>query len=266
MKKKALKDQNGIFQHFQSGVTDYNTRESYLEQRGGKSSDPQKLYGVGPEHPDSLKPSKSKPGSLSTRYVPDRPGVQALRVSPGVYQDPNTKEIFDYNEGFKTSDGREFKGGTVDLQTDLVNLANRLDTLGLTKEASFLDLVLNKVAQVEVDPCRKLAETLLGGLPYSTMDEQEVDGLSTFLLECCGDEKCREINEYLDTRVSDEKFSEKMMPDEEMGSEIMPDDMSEFNDDDFFDYADDGSHLEMPSQQEVSSGLLDIVRKAKLSK
>jgi hypothetical protein len=145
--KKALKDQNGIFQHFQSGVAEYNTRDAYLEGRGGKPQDQKNLYGIGPEHPEAYKPKKEKPGSLSTRYVPGRPGVQAQRVSSGVFQDPNTKEVFDYNEGFTTSDGRVFNGGSVDLQTDLVTLANRLDSLGMVKEASYLDSILFKIAQ-----------------------------------------------------------------------------------------------------------------------
>jgi len=144
MKKEALKDEHGIFQHFQSGVTDYNTRESYLAQRGGKP--PEKLYGLTPEKKESYKPTETKPGTLSTRYVPDMPGVQALRVSPGVVQNPYTKKTYDYNEGFTTDDGRVFKGGTVDLQTDLVNIANLLDEKGLYKEAEEVDRILFKIA------------------------------------------------------------------------------------------------------------------------
>jgi hypothetical protein len=211
MKKKALKDQHGLFQHFQSGVADYNTRENYLAQRGGKSSDLQKLYGLGPEHLESYQPKKEKPGSLSTRYVPGRPGVQALRVSSGVYQDPNTKEIFDYNEGFTTSDGRTFRGGTVDLQTDLVTLANRLDRLGLTKEASLLDSILKKVAQTQSDPCSELASTILMGVPYADLNNDNIGKLASFLSQNFGEESCLKINEFLKANISDQNFSDSMM-------------------------------------------------------
>jgi len=208
MKKKALKDQHGLFQHFQSGVADYNTRDSYLAQRGGKSSDPQKLYGLGPEHPESHHPKKDKPGSLSTRYVPGRPGIQALRVSTGIFQDPQTKEVFDYNEGFTTSDGRVFSGGTVDLQTDLASLANRLDELGLVKEASFIDSILLKSAMLEMGPCEKLASTLLMGLPYASSSVFEVQSLAEFLDSKCGKELCEEINNYLQNNISDSQIEE----------------------------------------------------------
>lgn len=210
MKKKALKDQHGLFQHFQSGVADYNTRDSYLAERGGKSSDPQKLYGLGPEHPESYLPKKKKPGSLSTRYVPGRPGVQALRVSTGVFQDPHTKEVFDYNEGFTTSDGRVFTGGTVDLQTDLVTLANRLDQLGMVKEASFIDSILLKTAMPEMGPCEKLASTILMGVPYASSTPSEVSELASLLDAKCGKEVCEEINNYLEKNISDSHFEDQM--------------------------------------------------------
>ena len=207
MKKKALKDQHGLFQHFQSGVAEYNTRDSYLAQRGGRSSDPQKLYGLGPEHPESYQPKSVKPGTLSTRYVPGRPGVQALRVSTGVFQDPQTKEVFDYNEGFTTSDGRVFGGGTVDLQTDLVTLANRLDKLGLTKEASFLDSILLKIAQENQGPCEELAMTILNGTPWAAphreSGKEELMGLAKLLMNICKEEGCIRINNFLKEQVSD---------------------------------------------------------------
>jgi len=222
MRKKALKDQHGLFQHFQSGVADYNTRDSYLAQRGGKPSDPQKLYGLGPEHPESYQPKKEKPGSLSTRYVPGRPGVQALRVSTGVFQDPNTKETFDYNEGFTTSDGRVFPGGTVDLQTDLVTLANRLDALGLTKEASLIDSVLFKTAMPEMGPCEKLASTILMGIPYATSGTSEISSLANFLDTKCGKELCEEINNYLEHNISDSGFEDQMMKEDFVDTSEIP--------------------------------------------
>jgi hypothetical protein len=57
--------------------------------------------------------------SLSTRYSPDRVGVQARRISDGVIQDPISNKIYDWNDGFTTEDGDEIQGGSVSLQTDL---------------------------------------------------------------------------------------------------------------------------------------------------
>lgn len=121
--KTAAGDQHGIFQHFQSDVANYSTREKSLEMRGAKNSPSRDdLYGVGPDHEESFVPSESAPTSLSTRYSPDRVGVQARRVDDGVYQDPYTKKLYDYNDGFKTEDGREFSGGGVSLQSNIMRL------------------------------------------------------------------------------------------------------------------------------------------------
>ncbi len=121
--KVASGDQHGIFQHFQSDVTNYSTREKSLEMRGAdKGPSRDSLYGVGPEHDESFKPSESASHSLSTRYSPDRVGVQARRVDDGVYQDPYTKKVYDYNDGFKTEDGRDFSGGGVSLQSSIMRL------------------------------------------------------------------------------------------------------------------------------------------------
>jgi hypothetical protein len=55
--------------------------------------------------------------ALSTRYSPELPGVQALRVSDGVYQDILTKEIYDFNTGWTGRDGRKYPGGSIKNQT-----------------------------------------------------------------------------------------------------------------------------------------------------
>ena len=146
--KIADREQNGIFQHFQSNVTEYATREKYLTQRGGepigRSTDD--LYGLAPEGDDSYMPEETKPNSLSTRYSPDRPGVQARRIADGVFQDPYTNKIYDYNDGFKTEDGRSFPGGSPALQSSMMRLSNHLDQQGLIKEADYLDSLINKAA------------------------------------------------------------------------------------------------------------------------
>jgi hypothetical protein len=148
LKKVALGDQHGAFQHFQSNVADYATRERYLSLRGGDaiSRDRDSLYGVGPEHEDSNVPTEYVAPHLSTRYSPDRVGIQAMRVSDGVFQDPYTNKVYDYNEGFNTEDGRNFPAGHASLQTNIMHLANHLDKNGLIKEATYLDVLLRKNA------------------------------------------------------------------------------------------------------------------------
>ena len=112
-------DQYGILQGLQGGPKDYETREHKKVERGGKVDS--KLYGVGlPEHKDTDLSEEKYNRSLSTRYSPDRVGVQSRRLSDGVYQDPITNKIYDWNEGFKTEDGESFSGGGVSLQTDIM--------------------------------------------------------------------------------------------------------------------------------------------------
>ena len=85
--KQALGDQHGAFQHFQSNVAEYATRDRYLATRGGEllGRDTNSLYGITPDHEGSYVPTEFPAPHLSTRYSPDRVGVQAMRVSDGVY-------------------------------------------------------------------------------------------------------------------------------------------------------------------------------------
>lgn len=150
LKKLADADQHGIFQNFQGAVLQDNSRQKYLSDKANavQNRSTESLYGLTPEHKKS-EPSVSGPSSphLSTRYVPGKVGVQARRVGDGVVQDPITGKVYDYSEGFKTEDGHDFPAGDVSLQTGLVHLANRLDSLGLTKEASVLDGVILKLTK-----------------------------------------------------------------------------------------------------------------------
>lgn len=118
MAKEAQSKQTGIFQVFRDGITEYPTRENKLTGRGGTHNS-EELYGLGPDHKKMDSSRKPHDRSLSTRYSPDRPGVQARRLADGVYQDPYTNKIYDWNEGFSTEDGQKFEGGHVALQTDL---------------------------------------------------------------------------------------------------------------------------------------------------
>jgi hypothetical protein len=111
--------ENGILQHFDDKIMSYPTRENHQIGRGG-DDDSEKLYGVGiPSHKKTDLAVSEYDRSLSTRYSPDRVGVQARRVADGVYQDPITNKTYDWNEGFKTEDGENFSGGGVSLQTDI---------------------------------------------------------------------------------------------------------------------------------------------------
>ena len=109
----------GILQRHRGAPVDYPTRDHSKAERGGKEE--KDLYGVGlPDHKNTDLSVDKYDRSLSTRYSPDRPGVQARRVSDGVFQDPITNKTYDWNEGFKTEDGAEFSGGGVSLQTDIL--------------------------------------------------------------------------------------------------------------------------------------------------
>ena len=113
---------------------------------------------------------------LSTRYSPDRVGVQAKRVSDGVFQDPYTNKIYDYNEGFKTEDGRDFPPGHAALQTSIMHLATHLDRKGLKKEATYLDVLLRKNS----------AFTYSGPDPADALSTQEIMTLMQMKMEEAG--------------------------------------------------------------------------------
>jgi hypothetical protein len=109
----------GILQEPRNNVIEYKNRFDLLDERDLPKVDPEKRYGVFGEHPD-YKPIISEGNhSLSTRYAPDMPGVQAAVPSDGVRVNPYTKQVFNYNEGFKTSDGRSFSPTSVSNQTKI---------------------------------------------------------------------------------------------------------------------------------------------------
>lgn len=141
IKKESAADQHGIFQHFQSGVTEYSTRERHLSQRGGEQQE-RPLYNVGPEHETSYVPTEYVAPHLSTRYSPDHIGVQAQRVSDGVYKDPYTNKIYDYNEGFKTDSGVDFPGGSASLQSQMLSMA--------AHDASIVKRAMKNIASSDV--------------------------------------------------------------------------------------------------------------------
>nr|BDD46208.1 hypothetical protein 40 [bacterium] len=110
-------EQHGILQNMQRGVTNYPTRQEFAHQRGGSKPE-EKNYGIGPAHQKSQVGYDEAPRTLSTRYSPDRVGVQSY-LKDGVQVDPITGKEYDWNEGFTTETGEKFPGGSIDLQSDI---------------------------------------------------------------------------------------------------------------------------------------------------
>ena len=119
LEKKAQSAQSGIFQNFRDDKIEYPYRENKITERGGTRNKKEDLYNLSPEHKKMDSKRRPHDRGLSTRYSPDRVGVQARRLADGVYQDPYTNKIYDWNDGFTTEDGQKFNGGHVSLQTDL---------------------------------------------------------------------------------------------------------------------------------------------------
>lgn len=113
--KEAQSSQAGIFQHFRDGIIEYPTRQNTQVQRGGEAK--KELYPIA-SHPKVDITEEPINRTLSTRYSPDRVGIQARRIADGVIQDPLTNKTYDWNEGFTTESGETFDGGSVELQTD----------------------------------------------------------------------------------------------------------------------------------------------------
>jgi hypothetical protein len=120
-RKKTLTDLYKIAQILQEprmNVTNFSNRFDVLEEMKLPVVDPLKLYGVFGEQPD-YKPIMSEGNhSLSTRYAPDMPGVQAAVPSDGIRVNPYTKKVFDYNQGFDV-DGKKYAPTSVSNQTKI---------------------------------------------------------------------------------------------------------------------------------------------------
>lgn len=118
--KSAQTQQTGIFQTFRDDIMEYPTRQSLTKERGGEVSD--KKYDLNDDKKEKVDvKTREYDRSLSTRYSPDRVGIQARRLADGIYQDPYTNKTYDWNEGFKTEDGQVFGGGSVALQSNLTD-------------------------------------------------------------------------------------------------------------------------------------------------
>jgi len=66
---------------------------------------------------DSVETHRDTADSLSTRYDPELPGVQVVHVAPQTYQSMATHKVYNYGQGFTTTDGRKVPGGGVQNQT-----------------------------------------------------------------------------------------------------------------------------------------------------
>lgn len=109
----------GILQDARENVTEYKSRFDIREDMHLSKVDTSKLYDVFGEQPDYKPIITENNHSLSTRYAPDMPGVQAAVPADGIRVNPYTKQVFDYNSGFRTSDGRTFSPTSVSNQTKI---------------------------------------------------------------------------------------------------------------------------------------------------
>lgn len=113
---KASQD-HGVLQNV-SNVTSYSTRETAIKDKGLVAPDRENLYpNMEESKPKTTLAPNLSPRSLSTRYSPDRVGVQAQRVSDGVVANPYTGKLYDQRDGYKLENGTVVPGGSVSLQT-----------------------------------------------------------------------------------------------------------------------------------------------------
>jgi hypothetical protein len=115
----ALYKKAQVLKDPRNNVINFNNRFDILDEVNLPKSDPSSLYGVFGEQPDYKPVMSDGNHSLSTRYAPDMPGVQAAVPSDGIRVNPYTKQVFDYNQGFKTNDGRTFSPTSVSNQTKI---------------------------------------------------------------------------------------------------------------------------------------------------
>lgn len=117
-----LSEDHGVLQNV-TNVTSYSTREKALDDL--KNKDVKLPYVEDPYHnndsdkKDTKMAPNLKPRSLSTRYSPDRVGVQALRVDDDSIADPYTGKIYRKSEGYTLENGTVIPGGSISLQTKI---------------------------------------------------------------------------------------------------------------------------------------------------
>lgn len=95
----------------------YNFKENNKQSLYRNLDDQPKLDPVEP----GLKGMQGKALSMSTRYSPDFPGVNLLRISDGVYQDTMSRKVYNFNEGWVSESGEKYPGGSPRNQTPGTN-------------------------------------------------------------------------------------------------------------------------------------------------
>lgn len=145
--KKAQQSTDGILS---SHPVDLNERDIGRNIDTSKSQTEDR-YGLQFEKEEYIPPEGYKEStSLSTRYVPNMPGVQAQRV-PGtsnVFKDPHSGKVFDYNEGF-SEDNVVYNPQGVQYQTSSMysyasEVSKDLRGSGLIKQARIIDMLFKK--------------------------------------------------------------------------------------------------------------------------
>lgn len=84
--------------------------------------------------------------ALSTRYSPDMPGVQLIRISDSVYQCPYTGKMYDYKAGYTTNKGNKIPGTSVEHQIPEFGQQESAHSLFSTRES-----IVQRMASEEYD-------------------------------------------------------------------------------------------------------------------
>lgn len=131
MNKKAQQESGLLGGFFEQESKKFKDRDN------DRISKEPKLYGVFDEQEESASMPEYPKHTLSTRYVPNMPGVQAGRVpeKEGAFYNPITNKEYSYQEGFDV-DGVTYPPYSVSMQTNLYSLAKSLKELGFHKEAN----------------------------------------------------------------------------------------------------------------------------------
>jgi hypothetical protein len=117
---KEAQDSSGLLSFDNSRVAvDYPSRNEIIRMRAGEPVKEESLYNLSGESKKVEVELPKVQRSLSTRYSPDRVGVQAQRLGDGVVKDPYTGKEYNWKEGFKGESGEEFVGGSVESQSQL---------------------------------------------------------------------------------------------------------------------------------------------------
>lgn len=74
--------------------------------------------------------------ALSTRYSPDMPGENLVRIGDNVWQCPLTKKIYNYEAGYTTDDGDVVPGTSITNQTDQLSYNAPQQTLFNSRQES----------------------------------------------------------------------------------------------------------------------------------